>query len=226
MSTWTVVGLLLTLIVVPLLVNEAGELAPWLAGRVVKLGASLLGTQQARERYAEEWAANLERVPGKVAKLAWACGLLLYSVPRLRIQIRSRGKGLPTASRAELELSLREQHMEDVRTACVKLLRAAVDLRAQVENNGYYHGPDTRERLTQVRTQAADVEVFAVEIAMLAPDVFADPADKLAWAASRLAVAAAASTDLDMNLSIEVPDFCDLDSRIKDFRGKAVAYAK
>jgi hypothetical protein len=90
MSAWAVVSLLLTLIVVPFAVNEAGELAPWLAGRMVQWGASLLGTQKARERYAEEWAANLERVPGKLTKLAWACGLLLWSAPRMRAQIRGR----------------------------------------------------------------------------------------------------------------------------------------
>jgi hypothetical protein len=90
MSAWAVGSLLLTLIVVPFMVNEAGELAPWLAGRMVQWGASLLGTPEARVRYAEEWAANLERVPGKLTKLAWACGLLLWSAPRMRVQIRSR----------------------------------------------------------------------------------------------------------------------------------------
>jgi hypothetical protein len=38
---------------------------------------------QAR-RYEEEWLADLERVPGNLTKLGYACGVVIRSVPRLR----------------------------------------------------------------------------------------------------------------------------------------------
>jgi hypothetical protein len=98
MSAWAVGSFLLMLVAVPLIVNEAGELAPWLAARLVEWGASLLGSAEARERYAEEWPANLECVPGKITKLAWACGVLLWGVPRMRIQVRSRERGVSAAA--------------------------------------------------------------------------------------------------------------------------------
>ena len=90
MTTGAVLIFILMLIIVPLAVNEAGELAPALAERLVRWTASRLGTLGARERYEEEWLGNLEHVPGKVTKLVWAFSLLFVGLPKLRWQIGRR----------------------------------------------------------------------------------------------------------------------------------------
>lgn len=86
-------GTLVTIVlavVVPLLVNEASDVAPWLAGRLVRWGARHLGPHADIERYEEEWSADLERVPGKLTKLAHACLVVGWSVPRMRRQFSPR----------------------------------------------------------------------------------------------------------------------------------------
>jgi GAF domain len=95
--TAALMGFILLAIVVPLLVSEAGDLAPFLARQLLGWGARRIGDADQARRYAEEWLADLERVPGKVTKLAHACGVLALSVPRLRAQVRrgSRRARLP-----------------------------------------------------------------------------------------------------------------------------------
>lgn len=85
------VGFLVFVIVIPLLVNEAGDVAPCLARCLLRWGARRIGQPGQAKRYEEEWLADLERVPGKVTKLAHACGVVMTSVPRLRAQFR-RGR--------------------------------------------------------------------------------------------------------------------------------------
>jgi GAF domain-containing protein len=75
---------------VPLLVGEAADLAPSLARRLIQWGARRIGQDDLARRYEEEWLADLERVPGKLTKLAHSCGVLALSVPRLRAQFRQR----------------------------------------------------------------------------------------------------------------------------------------
>jgi hypothetical protein len=81
-------GFALFAVLVPLLVSEAGDLAPSLARWLLRWGARRIGQADKARRYEEEWLADLERVPGKVTKLAHACGVLALSVPRLRAQFR------------------------------------------------------------------------------------------------------------------------------------------
>ena len=119
-----------------------------------------------------------------------------------------------------------QRHEEETRTACMDLLRAAADLRTQVENNQGYAGQEMRSRLAQVRQHASDAALHAVMIGTIEPHVFADLADKLAKAARRLALAAAESTNLEMNMSNEVPSFDELTDCIEAFSRKAVAYAR
>jgi hypothetical protein len=90
MSMAAVAIFILMMFIVPLAVNEAGELAPGLAKCLVRWAAGRLGTPEARELYREDWLANLERVPGKVTKLLWALGLVFYGVPKLGWQIKRR----------------------------------------------------------------------------------------------------------------------------------------
>lgn len=83
-------GFLLIAVLVPLLVNEAGDLLPSLARCLLRWGARRIGPADQAERYEEEWLADLERIPGKLTKLVHACGVLVRSVPRLRAQYRER----------------------------------------------------------------------------------------------------------------------------------------
>ncbi|MFI6072435.1 hypothetical protein ACIA5C_12685 [Actinoplanes sp. NPDC051343] len=75
-------GVLVTLLtagggfVLSLITNELGELAPSIARRIVRVAARRIGDPQARERYAEEWAALIERCPGKLTKVLSALWLL------------------------------------------------------------------------------------------------------------------------------------------------------
>jgi len=119
-----------------------------------------------------------------------------------------------------------QRHEEEVRAACMDLLRAAVNLRTQVENNEGYQGGEMRSRLGKVRQHASDAALYAVLIGTIEPNVFADLADKLAKAATILAQAAAENTNLEMNMSNEVPSLGELNSCIEAFSRKAVAYAK
>ena len=119
-----------------------------------------------------------------------------------------------------------QRHVEEARAACLDLLRAAIDLRTQVENNKDYQGEEMRSRLAQVRQHASAAALHAVLIGTIEPDVFADPAEGLAKAAIRLALAAADNTNLEMKMSTEVPDLDELNECIDAFSRKAVAYAK
>lgn len=86
--TGELLGFLLFALLVPLLVSEAGDLAPSLARWLLRWGARRIGQSDQTQRYEEEWLADLERVPGKVTKLAHACGVVALSMPRLRAQFR------------------------------------------------------------------------------------------------------------------------------------------
>jgi hypothetical protein len=119
-----------------------------------------------------------------------------------------------------------QRHQDEVRTACMDLLRAAVDLRTQVENNEGYQGGEMRSRLARVREHASDAVVYAVLIGTIEPDVFADLAGELARAARDLAVAAAENTNLEMQMANEVPDLGELSGCIDTFSKKTVVYAK
>jgi hypothetical protein len=120
----------------------------------------------------------------------------------------------------------RQRREEEVRTACLDLLRAAVDLRTQVENNKEYQGPKMRARLSRVRKHASDAFLHSVHIGMIEPRAFADLSGKLARAARNVEVASAENTSLEMNMANEVPDLRDLNDCIEAFGEKAVTYAK
>jgi len=51
--------------------------------------------ERERDRYAEEWCADLERIPGKITKLGYAATVVLLSVPRLRRQTRRSEREVP-----------------------------------------------------------------------------------------------------------------------------------
>ncbi|MBM7771004.1 hypothetical protein JOD54_001208 [Actinokineospora baliensis] len=69
---------------VPMVVAECGEVSPWLAREVLGWAARRLRPPDKAARYAEEWLADLEEVPGKLTKLLWAIGVAFLGVLRLR----------------------------------------------------------------------------------------------------------------------------------------------
>lgn len=90
MNDWFIVVILL-----PVVLAEIGELAPWLARRCVAWGARRLGDTVACERYSQEWRADLDQIPGKVTKLGYAAGIVVVSLPRLRLQQRRNEREVP-----------------------------------------------------------------------------------------------------------------------------------
>ena len=85
-------GFLVAAVLIPLLVNEAGDLVPSLARCLLRWGARHIGQADQAARYEEEWLADLDRVPGKLTKLLHACGVVARSVPRLRAQFHPEGR--------------------------------------------------------------------------------------------------------------------------------------
>ncbi|OLR91035.1 hypothetical protein [Actinokineospora bangkokensis] len=71
-------------ILLPLALNEVGELAPRLARGLLRWGARRLGEPAKTARYTEEWLADLQHVDGKLSKLTWAIGVVLLGIARLR----------------------------------------------------------------------------------------------------------------------------------------------
>ncbi len=111
---------------------------------------------------------------------------------------------------------------------CEELLLAAGDLRTQVANNRIFRGDRAAmtARLEDVRKHAAATQLHAVRVGMLVPGQLAEPADRLAAAASSLAAAAVNDTDLDQGWVSVDPDFTRLDACVDTFRREALAYVR
>jgi hypothetical protein len=75
-------------IISPLLIGELTELTPWLATKLVRRAAYSLPIDY-QERFAEEWARELQEVPGKLTKLAWAVKVAALA-PSTRREIENR----------------------------------------------------------------------------------------------------------------------------------------
>jgi hypothetical protein len=119
-----------------------------------------------------------------------------------------------------------ERHAAATRQACVKLLRAAGNLRALVANNYSYHGNEMGARLEQVRRYAAATQLHAVSVSLLVPESIAESADLLATAAGSLADWTVSNTNLEQGSMIREPNFRQLDDCVKAFRTKVVGDAK
>ncbi|MFI6547173.1 hypothetical protein ACIBO9_28385 [Streptomyces prunicolor] len=78
----------LTNLIIPtalgIVIGECTEISPWLARRILRFGARLLGTPEAAERYEAEWVALLDERPGKLLKLFFACWIALRGTWTLR----------------------------------------------------------------------------------------------------------------------------------------------
>jgi hypothetical protein len=116
-----------------------------------------------------------------------------------------------------------EREVTAKRQACLDLLQAAGQLRTQVAGNYEYHGLEMRDRLEEVRKRAAEAELAATAVSLLARDKLAGPAGDLATAAVRLAENTATDTDLrnGSTASGSKPDFAPLDACVTAFRTAA-----
>ena len=72
-----------TSILIPLLLQEMVDWCPWLASRLIRLAAGTLPSGY-RDRYRDEWLAELAELPGgKLTKLAFGVRVLV-TAPRTR----------------------------------------------------------------------------------------------------------------------------------------------
>jgi hypothetical protein len=118
-----------------------------------------------------------------------------------------------------------ERYETAAQQACVDLLKAAGSLQTQVANNHEYHGEEMTGRLAEVRGYADATQEHAATVALLVPQTLAEPAEKVAAAATRLASRTAANTNLNpdfMNMPV-LPDFSELNDCIKAFRRIAIS---
>ncbi|MDX6396010.1 MAG: hypothetical protein QOJ73_7073 [Streptosporangiaceae bacterium] len=124
----------------------------------------------------------------------------------------------------QAERDRRERTAEAKRQACLGLLSAAGELRARVADNTQYTGDQLAAWLAGLREGEAAVHLSAANVALLAPQTLADPADHLARAAGQLAAKAAKDTD-NRSRIVPQPDFTGFDESVAAFLRKAVANA-
>jgi hypothetical protein len=67
---------ILLLVFMPLLLQEFGEMAPWIAERLLKRGTRWLPPAY-RSRYQQDWLGELDAIPGQITKLAFAFRVLV-----------------------------------------------------------------------------------------------------------------------------------------------------
>jgi hypothetical protein len=115
----------------------------------------------------------------------------------------------------QAERDRHERRADTRRQACLDLLHAASDLRAQVANAAQYHGGEMGARLAEIRNCAGAVQVHAVSVGLLAPEAPAGPAERVAVAANGLAANAADNTDMNLNQMVTSPDFTEFDGSVE-----------
>ena len=120
-----------------------------------------------------------------------------------------------------------EKYDNDLRAACVDLLRAVGDLRDQIADNYFYPGgAEMGDRLARVRHCLTAAKVHAASVTLLAPSALAQPVAELIEAADRLTAMAVQATDRKLRAANQAPDFADLDACVTAFSDQAVAHAR
>ncbi len=151
-----------------------------------------------------------------VAVITAAAGVLGATISQLASALRESGQA---------KRDRQERYATAVREACENLLRAAGDLRTQVENNRSFRGDRTAmaARLEEVRNHAAATQLHEVSVGTLVPKL-AESAGRVAAAARSVAMAAADHTDLERGWVAIDPDFTTLDASVDTFRREVLAY--
>lgn len=91
-----VIGILISLLVV-----EFTDWCPSIAAGLVRLAARLLPAAD-RDRYHEEWLAEVEAVPGRIVRIIKAT-CLLVGVPAMRLVIAHRARRQPVEQASGLD---------------------------------------------------------------------------------------------------------------------------
>ena len=135
-----VVVFVVVAIALPLLLAEFGDWCPWLADRIVRWAAGRLRDTTACQRYEEEWIANLNEIPGRLARLVAAFGYMAC-VPSMRRSISQQGgravlTGPSATPTAYLISSMYAPYLARIREVGIMLerLRAAADNNTQVRS--------------------------------------------------------------------------------------------
>jgi hypothetical protein len=90
---WAFIAGVFVTIFLGALTNELGEIAPWLARRMLKRAARIEArNQQEPEAIYQEYLLLLEKIPGKLLKLGFAVGRLCSSIQHLRREIARHKK--------------------------------------------------------------------------------------------------------------------------------------
>jgi lipopolysaccharide/colanic/teichoic acid biosynthesis glycosyltransferase len=156
---------LLATVVIPMLVSEVTDWFPWLATKMVKVAARGL-PPYLRDRYAEEWEAEVRAVPGGgLSKVAVALRIWL-GAPRTGATLR----GLPSA-RAALTKSVFDRLSVAVILIIMAPLLVAIAIMIRLHDGGPVFVRQTRIgrdgeafRLFGFRTMVVDAEERKLEI--------------------------------------------------------------
>lgn len=154
-------------------------------------------------------------VPLYVAAVTAAAGVGGAAIPAITVLLRDV---------RQAERDRRERAAGTKRQACLDLLHAAGELRARVANTIQYSGDQLAAGMAEIRDAEAAVHLQAANVALLAPQTLAEPADQVARAASHLAATAVEDTGKRATM-IRPPDFTGLDVTVTAFRESAVADA-
>jgi hypothetical protein len=152
-----------------------------------------------------------------VAVITAAAGVVGAAIPQVTIVLRDV---------RQAERDRRDRSADALRQACLSLLGSAGSLRTQVMDAVEYRGARMGDLLTEIRRCAAEVQLHAASVELLAPKTLAEPADQLAKAAERFAVAAVTGTDPTGRQIVRPPVAAELAQAMDFFRKQAVAEAR
>jgi hypothetical protein len=157
-------------------------------------------------------------VPAYVTLITAGAGIIGATIPQVAVLIRDA---------RQAERDRRERSATATRAACVALLSASGEVRTLAESIRAYRGNASgmRERMEEMRSLAETTRVHAAEVGMLAPAKLADPADRVAKAASDLVDDIMRNLDPDQGVLVGKLDVGKLVECIAAFRNEAVTYA-
>lgn len=223
---------ILVAVLVTLIVDETTGLSRWSAAKLAHWAANHIypaDVERAQKR-AEEWDALISKsIPTNIAALCFGLGLGAAAVACMAkrraaviVSTLSRVYAVPPADRLA---ERNERRAAEYRQASLALLRAASELRLRVADTPHYSPEYLCVHLAQIRSEAVNTQLQAVNVALLAPDAPAGSAERLGEAASRLADATERAIS-DAGLMTSIPEFTELDQNMKAFKQDAVAVSR
>lgn len=223
---------ILIAVVATMIVEEATGLSRWSAVKLARWAAKHIyrtDIERAKKR-TEEWDALISKsIPTNIAALFFACGLVVMAVScvavrRVAVIVAALGRAyaaLPGTDQAERT----ERRATEHRQASLALLKAASELRLLVAGTSQLNPDQLCAHLTELRNLTANTQLQAVNVALLAPDMLADQAERLADAAARLADVVR-NTNGDAELVADIPEFIEFEESTKAFLKAAVTVSR